>query len=108
MKTHIFYKIEEARTVARRLMGLMGRRHWPSRYNGLFFPSCRSVHTWFTFVRLDLIFFDDEGKIIRVFEKTKSWSVFWALNAKHCLEIPAGLVMRRKINVGDRIRLNTI
>jgi uncharacterized membrane protein (UPF0127 family) len=108
VKIHIFFKIQEARTVGQRLIGLMGFCHWPSRYNGLFFPSCRSVHTWFTFVSLDLIFFDNDGRVIKVYEKTKPWSMFWTLNAKHCLEVPAGLVLRKKIKIGDKIRLNTI
>ena len=88
-----------------RLVGLMGRNRWPAAWNAYHFPDCGSVHTFFTFLSLDIVFLDKGGKILKIFPSTKSWRAYWGPRpTSHCLELPAGAVQKLKWKVGDRIR----
>jgi len=72
-----------------RLMGLMGRTAWPGYYDGIYFPKCRSVHTFFTFLRPDLLFLDKNHKILHVYLSAKPWQIFIGpIYTDGCLEIP--------------------
>jgi uncharacterized membrane protein (UPF0127 family) len=103
MKTHTIDRIKSADNFFSRLIGLMGRSHWPERYDVFLFRDCRYLHTWFTFLKPDLIFTKKNGKIVSVFEKAGSWRFFGSFSAKHSLEAKSGFVRRRGIKVGDRL-----
>jgi uncharacterized membrane protein (UPF0127 family) len=88
-----------------RLMGLMGKGRWPSGHRGIFFPHCRSVHTFFTFLKPDLIFLDSEYKILKIFPEAGAWRVFaGSRGSAHCLELPAGSIRSHRLKEGDMVR----
>ncbi len=74
-----------------RMMGLMGCVRWPRERPFLFFPECGSVHTFFTFLRPDIVFTDKNNKILRVVAGAGPWRFFWGpRGTRHCLEAPRG------------------
>ncbi len=89
-------------TFGQRLLGLMGRTRWPGPWEALCFPNCRAVHTFFTFLKPDILFLDGEKRILRVFEKVGPRKVFWGPSAsRYCLELPGGFILENKLSEGD-------
>jgi len=85
-----------------RLIGLMGRLNWPPTHQGIYFPRCASVHTFFTFLRPDLLFLDKNNKILRVYLSAKPWLVFVGPTHTYgCLEIPQGASQQWGLKEGD-------
>lgn len=105
MATRTLARIRAADSYFPRLAGLMGKKHWPVDCSGIFFPRCRSVHTFFTFLRPDILFLDKNLKIAKIFPSTKSWRVFGGPpGSLHCLELPAGTARRLGLKAGDPVR----
>jgi uncharacterized membrane protein (UPF0127 family) len=75
-----------------RAFGLMFRKRIPEVYgDGLFFPNCRSLHTFNMRFALDIVFVDGEGQMVRCVRDVKPWRVVTGPRiAKHCFEIKAG------------------
>ncbi len=106
---HEIGNILEARRFHERLLGLMGRRNWPSSHRGIWFPQCRSVHTFFTFLKPDLLFMDRNLNILEIFPSAGVWRVFVGpKGTTHCLEMPSGYVQSNQLKVGDQIHFKTI
>jgi uncharacterized membrane protein (UPF0127 family) len=104
-KTKTFKKIYFARSFLARLIGLQGRTVWPKRYGGIFFPKCGSVHTFFTFLRPDLVFLDKKGKILKIIASAKPWRVFFGPSKTyHCLELPRGNAKKLGLKAGIIIK----
>ena len=86
-------------------MGLMGRRRWPSTYGGIYFPECRSVHSFFTFLGPDILFLDKNLKILKIFPSARPWRIFLGPpGSRHCLELPAGESKRLGLRKGLHIK----
>jgi len=97
-------KILTAKRFKHRLIGLMGRTVWPTGFDGIYFPRCRSVHTFFTFLRPDLLFLDKNHKILRIHFSAKSWLVFVGpMHTYGCLEIPRRASRYLGLKEGDVI-----
>ena len=106
MKKVRLSRVRRAEAFLIRLIGLMGRTMWPRGYVGLWFPRCRSVHTFFTFLRPDLLFLGKNNKILTIFPAAGSWRVFIGPSGtKSCLELPRGTVKRLGLKKGDSIHL---
>lgn len=104
MNPKVLQGVRSADGFAARLLGLMGRKSWPSGHRGLFFPRCRAVHTFFTSLRPDLVFVDKDQKILKIFQSAESGRFFWGPGAsRHCLELPDGTVPELGLQVGDRV-----
>jgi len=84
-----------------RFRGLMSRPAVPETFGqGLFFPSCRSLHTLFMKFPLDIAFLDVEGRIEKLCLDVPPWkSVTGPRSAKHSLEVTAGALTG--LQVGD-------
>ena len=104
VKTHSLVRVKTADRFFQRLWGLMGRKTWPPRFDALYFPDCRAVHTWFTFVGPDLIFIKADGIIVSIIPRAGAWGFFGLVSARHCLEARPGFARRRRMRVGDRVR----
>jgi len=99
------YKIRTAKTFFSRLTGLMGRKTWPSGHQGIYFPRCRSVHTFFTFLEPDILFVDSDLKVLKIFVSAVPWRLFVGPRGSvHCLELPPGSTRSLELKVGDSIR----
>jgi uncharacterized membrane protein (UPF0127 family) len=100
--TEYFGKVRVANHFFGRFLGLMGRRQWPASHRGLFFPRCGSVHTFFTFLRPDLLFLDKNNKILRIHPSAKPWLVFFGpIHTYGCLELPQDTACQLGLHEGD-------
>ncbi len=106
MKTHSLSRLKIADRFFPRLWGLMGRKTWPPQFDVLLFPKCGAVHTWFTFVNPDLIFVGADGTIVSIIPRANAWKFYGFFSARHCLEARPGFSKRRRMKVGDRVKLS--
>ena len=109
-KRHTFI-VEIADTPRRREQGLMHRKSLPLNTGMVFvFDEQSMQHMWMknTHVALDMLFANDDGKIVSIARKTKPMSlkvISSRAPARYVLELRAGTVDRLNIIVGDRIVL---
>jgi len=91
-----------------RLAGLQGRSRWPHGTDGILFPDCSCVHTFFTFLRPDILFLDASGKILGVHGETPAWKVLSGpRRTSDTLELPSGVSRRLAIRTGQTIRFHS-
>jgi len=110
VKKKIIPKVLYAEKYLARLGGMMGRRKWPRSYfTGLYFPKCKSVHTFFTFLKLDIVFLDKNNKILKIFSSASPWRFFLGpAGSRHCLELPGGYSNRIRLKNGDEVQCEKI
>jgi uncharacterized membrane protein (UPF0127 family) len=78
-----------ATSFATRLRGLMGVAELPPE-SGLLLPRTRSVHTHFMRFPIDVVFLDDERRILAIRPALRPWRFASAKGASSVLELAAG------------------
>ncbi|HEV2458449.1 MAG TPA: DUF192 domain-containing protein [Ktedonobacterales bacterium] len=79
-----------AETVLTRFLGLQGRRELPPG-TGLVLIPTSSIHMFFMRMRIDAVFADEQGRVVRVGRRLRPWTVGpIAPGALYCVELPAG------------------
>jgi uncharacterized membrane protein (UPF0127 family) len=91
-----------ADTFFSRLRGLLGRAGLPQG-EGLFFPRTRSVHTHFMRFPIDVVFLDDERRVVAVSRALRPWRFAREAGADAVLELAAGECERLGVAEGDRL-----
>jgi uncharacterized protein len=91
-----------ADSFATRLRGLMGSSSLPTG-GGMLFPRTRSVHTHFMRFPIDVVFLDDENRIVSIVPRLSPWRAAASPRARSVLELPAGECERLGLNEGERI-----
>ncbi len=105
---HVF-RVWIADTPERQQQGLMFVRDLPADEGMLFVNrQPRPSGMWMknTYIALDMLFVDERGRIVRIFERTVPHSLEVLESTepvKAVLELRGGEVMRRGLRVGDRI-----
>ncbi|MCP5086060.1 MAG: DUF192 domain-containing protein [Rhodobacteraceae bacterium] len=104
------FAVEIADTIDTRAQGLMFRESMP-RYNGMLFvyPNPQPVSFWMknTLIPLDMIFLDQQGKVVRVHENAvphDRTSIFGGTEVLAVLEINGGLTRRLGLVPGAEMR----
>ena len=98
-------KCEVADTALKRMIGLMGRKHFESG-EGLWFVGFDSVQTFFMRFAIDVVFMDKAGQVIKIYPRLRPWRITWLhLSARSFLELPAGEAERVGIVVGETLKL---
>ncbi len=106
------FEVEIARTEEQQARGLMGRRYMPSERGMIFdYPQVQTVSMWMdnTFISLDILFIDAEGKIVRIAEKAEPLSrrfIPSGVPVRAVLELNAGTVERIGAKVGDTVDIS--
>ncbi len=96
--THDFTGVEQARTYWRRLAGLLAGG------DSLLIPDCAAIHTFFMRRPIDVVFLDDAHRVTATVE-AKPWRAYAGpKGTKHTLELPAGSVRQRGIEIGHAVR----
>lgn len=71
----------------------------------LFFPRCRSIHTFFMRLPIDVVFLDDQSRIVAIHPGVKPWRmIFGPRTASATLELPAGTASAHRATVGERFQ----
>ena len=70
----------------------------------LLFPHCRSVHTWFMRVPIDLAFVDASRRVVKVFHGVMPWRfVRGGPGSDAVVEMQAGSIRSLEIKIGDKL-----
>jgi uncharacterized membrane protein (UPF0127 family)/CheY-like chemotaxis protein len=95
-------QVEIADSALPRMRGLLGRRSLPSG-QGILLQPAPSIHTAFMRFQFDVVFLDASLRVIRTVEHVRPWRVVIARHAASVLELAAGEVSRRNVELGDQI-----
>ena len=96
--------VEVAVTRSARRKGLLGRDGLGSSC-ALIIAPCFSIHTMFMRFDIDVIFVDDDGRVLKVVRDMTPWRISVDPTAHAVVEFAAGSLRDRQINVGDRLYL---
>lgn len=83
--------------------GLLLRRR-PDEETAYLLPECHAVHTIGMHYRIDVLFCDEEGRILSIRERLGPCRIARQGGARHVWELVAGAARRWGWQVGDRIR----
>ncbi len=93
---------EIADTPLLRLRGLLGRDSLAAGHGMLIRPSA-SIHTSFMRFALDAAFLDSNLRVVKLAERIRPWRLRSARHARSVLELAAGEIELRGIQVGDEL-----
>jgi uncharacterized membrane protein (UPF0127 family) len=86
-----------------RALGLLGRQPLVEG-EGLLLRPCKAVHTWGMRYPIDVAFLDRSGRVVASYEGVgPNRRTSWHSSAEWALELPAGVLGRAAVTVGDRI-----
>lgn len=80
-------RVEIAKSFSARLLGLIGRDRL-GEGEGMFLRNCSNIHTFFMKFPIDVIYLDNDSKVVAVETNVKPWrmgGIHW--RAKHVLEL---------------------
>ncbi|NJD53579.1 MAG: DUF192 domain-containing protein [Candidatus Methanoperedens sp.] len=101
--------IEFARTMAKQAIGLMFRRSILPDYSMIFIlkkPSGVNVHMFFVFFPIDVIFLNNEKKVMG-FSGLKPWVGYKAMkDIKYVLEMKAGTIVKFNLSIGGQMEFD--
>lgn len=88
-----------------RMKGLLGRDSLPEG-EGMVIDPCNQIHTFFMRFPIDVLFVDNEGRIVRQLEALKPWRMSGMyFRARKVVELPAGVVSATMTREGDLLSL---
>jgi len=96
-------RVEVARTVWARGRGLLGRRGLTPG-EGLFIPSCNSIHSFFMAFRFDALFIDKQWRLVHAIDAMSPFRIspiVW--RADGVVELPAGTIQQSGTRIGDNL-----
>ena len=95
---------EKADTFGSRFKGLLGRDSL-AEGGGLHIEPCNSIHMFFMKFAIDVLFLDDELKVVRAISGIKPWRVTRVYkDAASVLELPVGAIARSGTVSGDQLK----
>jgi uncharacterized protein len=91
-----------------RFLGLMGRKEIPPD-EAVLFPKCNSIHTFFMRFAIDVVLVGSDGHVTEVREAMMPWQMMLPRReAKHIIEMKAGVAKKLGITVGAKLRCNGV
>jgi hypothetical protein len=96
-------RVRHACSFGSRLLGF-----WPTpRWHGadvVEFPGCRAIHSLAMIERIDVVFVDGEGKVLRLISQLPPWRVVADSLAVAEFEFRAGAVRALGVELGSRLQ----
>jgi uncharacterized membrane protein (UPF0127 family) len=96
--------VEVAVTSRDRRKGLLGRSGLEAA-SALIIAPCFSIHTMFMRFAIDVVFVDEDGRVVKVVRDMTPWRIAVHPIAHAVVELPAGSLRGRQVNTGDRLYL---
>jgi len=93
-------RCQVADTVASRMRGLLGREELPAG-EGVWIRPSNSIHMFFMRFAIDAVFLDRSGTVLRLAPGLEPWRMASCRRARSVLELAAGEIERRGLQVGD-------
>lgn len=88
----ILTELALARSFWKRFVGLMFRKSLPEGF-GIWIEPCKSVHTMWMLISIDIHFLDSNNSVIEIKKNVRPWRVVLApKNTKSVLEIGSGTI----------------
>ena len=97
-------RVEVAVTRRDRRRGLLGRDGLEAS-SALILAPCAAIHTMFMRFVIDAVFVDDDGRAVKVVRELAPWRIAVGPTAHAVVELPAGSLRDREVNLGDRLYL---
>jgi uncharacterized membrane protein (UPF0127 family) len=97
-------RVEVAVTRRDRRKGLLGRTGLDTS-SALILAPCAAIHTMFMRFDIDAVFVDDMGLAVKVVREMSPWRIAIDPSAHAVVELAAGSLRDRDVNVGDRLYL---
>lgn len=98
-------RLEVAKSLWRQTVGLLDRRALAPD-GGLWLEPCNSIHTIGMRFAIDVLFLDCTGRLLRALPNVRPWRICWpVLRARVVVELPAGSIAQRNIQLGNRYQL---
>lgn len=90
-------------TFHKRLKGLMFRmKHLENE--GIWLIPCNSIHMFFMFITIDVVFLNKDNEIEFLKSSVKPWTIITPIkNAHSALELPEGTIKKYNLEKGDRV-----
>lgn len=96
-------KISKYNTFFKRLKGLSFKLK-PINHEGILLTPCNSIHMFFMFFEIDIVFLNKNNQVIYYKENVKPWKIIFPVKqAVSALELPASFIRQHQINIGDFI-----
>lgn len=99
-------KTVKAETAVTRMKGLMFSKEIPGG-DGFLIKPCNSIHTCFMLYPIDVVFLDNNMKVVKVIENLRPWRMTWMYwKATQTLELRGGHLkkfLNHKLQVGDQL-----
>jgi hypothetical protein len=86
----------------RRMRGLLGRESLPAG-EGMLLQPAPSIHTAFMKFSIDVVFMDGTLRVLKIVERMRPWRAASKRHAWAVLELAAGEVAQREIEIGDQL-----
>ena len=100
----IVESVEMALGFWQRSWGLLGRKSLGAN-RAIYLAPCASVHTFFMRFRLDLVFLDREGRVIKIRRDVRPYRVVCGGRGVHgVLELESGCLDAGLLEVGDVVQ----
>jgi uncharacterized protein len=74
---------------------------------GLVIEPCNSIHMFFMRFPLDVVFLDEKGTVVFMYQGIKPWRVGRIVrHAKCAVELPVGAIASSRTELGDKLQVN--
>jgi uncharacterized protein len=100
-------RAEIADTVWRRMRGLLGRSELPAG-NGMLLKGESSIHSGFMRFEFDAVFLDRDLQVVKLAENIRPWRALSAKGARNVLELAAGEISLRGVQLGDKLAVDKV
>lgn len=85
-----------------RMKGLLGSDPLEQE-QGLLIKPCNSIHTFFMGYPLDVAFLDKQNRVCHIAENLRAWRCSASFKAASVIEMAAGSIHKKQINLGDQL-----
>ncbi|MFT4416835.1 DUF192 domain-containing protein [Fredinandcohnia humi] len=100
--------IKRYNTYLKRLKGLMFQVK-PIQNEGILLEPCNSIHMFFMFFPIDVVFLNRDNQAVKVKENVAPWSaIFPVKHAYKALELPIGTIKKYALTEGCTIKLTNL
>lgn len=90
-----------------RMKGLIGKKEYKDR--ALLIKPCQQVHTWFMTFPIDVLFLDENDRVIAKQQRLRQWKVSKKMKrAVTVIEAAADVFSDEKVTVGDELMIKKV
>jgi uncharacterized membrane protein (UPF0127 family) len=93
-----------AKTFLQRAVGLMFRQSL-TPYDAMIFYKAPSIHMFFMFFPIDVVFLDKEMRVMKIFAALRPWQIASCFKSAVTLELPVHTANNTGLAIGDTLEI---